>query len=483
MEPVLQLLARVGPSDANVLITGEPGTGKEVVAKTLHAISLRANKPMVTVNAGGLAEGIFESELFGHVKGAFTDAKIDRVGRFELADGGTLFLDEIANVPMNLQSKMLRVLEIGAGIGSATAALLPVLPAERTRYLFTDVSAFFHPGARRKFAAFPFVEYGVLDALRDPLAQGFLPQSFDLIVAANVMHNAADPAAALARLRPLLADGGRLVLIEATRNTRAHAVSVGFIEGLSGVTDGDDGPFLPLPRWLDALDKAGFADAGSVRDSGEAGADFGLDTIVARAPPLDDAARRRHAATARENVTGAALRAHLAHARPASSPADIVVVEAMPLTRDGAVDRAALASARPVGRPALPSGATEQAVAAIWAQALGHDAVGVEDNFFDLGGDSLIAVRIVASVRERFGILGVVGAEAREDVALPHGIAGRELADGGRVDGARLERQPLVELQRELREVDRVQDRQVRPRRDGCIAHGIGQERPSAREQ
>src|SRR3954468_1609810 len=113
MEPVLQLIARVGPSDGNVLITGEPGTGKEVVAQTLHAISNRANKPLVTVNAGGLAEGIFESELFGHVRGAFTDAKMDRVGRFELADGGTLFLDEIANVPMNLQSKMLRVLETG----------------------------------------------------------------------------------------------------------------------------------------------------------------------------------------------------------------------------------------------------------------------------------------------------------------------------------------------------------------------------------
>ncbi len=113
MQPVLQLIARVGPSDANVMITGEPGSGKEVVARTLHAVSGRANKPMVTVNAGGLAEGIFESELFGHIKGAFTDAKMDRVGRFELADGGTLFLDEIANVPMNLQSKMLRVLETG----------------------------------------------------------------------------------------------------------------------------------------------------------------------------------------------------------------------------------------------------------------------------------------------------------------------------------------------------------------------------------
>src|SRR5580693_1992237 len=113
MQPVLQLISRVGPSDANVLITGEPGTGKEVVARTLHAVSVRANRPMVTVNAGGLAEGVFESELFGHVKGAFTDAKTDRVGRFELADGGTLFLDEIANVPLNLQAKMLRVLEVG----------------------------------------------------------------------------------------------------------------------------------------------------------------------------------------------------------------------------------------------------------------------------------------------------------------------------------------------------------------------------------
>jgi DNA-binding NtrC family response regulator len=113
MQPVLQLISRVGPSDANVLITGEPGTGKEVVARTLYAISSRSTKPMVTVNAGGLAEGVFESELFGHVKGAFTDAKMDRVGRFELADTGTLFLDEIANVPMNLQAKLLRVLETG----------------------------------------------------------------------------------------------------------------------------------------------------------------------------------------------------------------------------------------------------------------------------------------------------------------------------------------------------------------------------------
>lgn len=113
MQPVLQIMTRVGPSDANVLITGEHGTGKEVIAQTLHALSPRASKPMVVVNAGGLSEGVFESELFGHVKGAFTDAKTDRVGRFELADRGTLFLDEIANVPPNQQAKLLRVLETG----------------------------------------------------------------------------------------------------------------------------------------------------------------------------------------------------------------------------------------------------------------------------------------------------------------------------------------------------------------------------------
>jgi DNA-binding NtrC family response regulator len=113
MQPVLQLIAKVGPSDANILITGEHGTGKEVVAQTIYAVSPRASRAFVAVNTGALPEGIFESELFGHVKGAFTDARADRVGRFELADGGTIFLDEIANVPLTQQAKLLRVLQTG----------------------------------------------------------------------------------------------------------------------------------------------------------------------------------------------------------------------------------------------------------------------------------------------------------------------------------------------------------------------------------
>ncbi len=121
MQAVKRLMERVGPSAANVLVTGKHGTGKEVVARWLHAASDRAARPLVTVNAGGLPEGLLESELFGHVKGAFTDARADRAGCFELADGGTLFLDEIGNMPLGQQARLLRAIQSGeiARVGSS----------------------------------------------------------------------------------------------------------------------------------------------------------------------------------------------------------------------------------------------------------------------------------------------------------------------------------------------------------------------------
>ncbi len=128
MRPVLDLVQRIAPSDANVLITGEHGTGKEVVAQALHRLSHRGDRTLVAVNTGALPEGTFESELFGHVRGAFTDARADRIGRFELASGGTLFLDEIANVPLRQQAKLLRVLETGEieRVGSSTTRTVDV---------------------------------------------------------------------------------------------------------------------------------------------------------------------------------------------------------------------------------------------------------------------------------------------------------------------------------------------------------------------
>ena len=113
MRRVMEVIQRVAPSDANMLVRGENGTGKGVIARAIHASSRRAARPLISVNIGGLSENLFESELFGHVKGAFTDARQDRMGRFELADGGTLFLDEIANVGLAQQAKLLRVIESG----------------------------------------------------------------------------------------------------------------------------------------------------------------------------------------------------------------------------------------------------------------------------------------------------------------------------------------------------------------------------------
>src|SRR5437868_2813117 len=140
MAPVLETITRIAPSDANVLVTGEHGTGKEVVARTIHALSLRASRPLIAVNTGGLAEGVFESELFGHVKGAFTDARTDRIGRFELADGGTIFLDEIGNVPLRQQAKLLRVIESGEieRVGSSRSKTVDVRLVSATN---TDLQA------------------------------------------------------------------------------------------------------------------------------------------------------------------------------------------------------------------------------------------------------------------------------------------------------------------------------------------------------
>ena len=143
MQPVLEAISRVGPSDANVLITGEHGTGKEVVAQTLHALSARASRALVAVNTGAIPDALFESELFGHVRGAFTDARTDRIGRFELADGGTIFLDEIGNVPLRQQAKLLRVLESGEveRVGSSRGRKVDVRVLSATNTDLTAASA------------------------------------------------------------------------------------------------------------------------------------------------------------------------------------------------------------------------------------------------------------------------------------------------------------------------------------------------------
>jgi DNA-binding NtrC family response regulator len=182
MRPVLELIARVGPSDANVLITGENGTGKGLVAQAIHAVSARGARPFISVNMGGLPEGVFESELFGHVRGAFTDAKGDRAGRFELAEGGTLFMDEIGNIPAAQQAKILRALERGEfeRVGSSRTIRADVRLISATN---ADIAAEVAAGRFRQDLLFRLNTITIhLPALRerrddiDLLAQHFLKQ-------------------------------------------------------------------------------------------------------------------------------------------------------------------------------------------------------------------------------------------------------------------------------------------------------------------
>ena len=180
MKAVRETIERVAASDASVLITGEHGTGKEVVASLLHRLSARANRPLVTMNAGGLSEGVAESELFGHVKGAFTDARTDRIGCFELADEGTLFLDEIANMPIRLQPKLLRVLQTGEvqKVGSSRVIFVNVRVISATN---ADLSAEIATGRFREDLLYRLNTVVIhLPALRErredifPLAEHYL---------------------------------------------------------------------------------------------------------------------------------------------------------------------------------------------------------------------------------------------------------------------------------------------------------------------
>lgn len=126
MAVIQKTVGKIAPTDATVLITGENGTGKDVLAREIHAHSLRKDMPMVAVDAGAITETLFESELFGHVKGAFTDAHSDHVGKFEQADGGTMFLDEIGNIPLHLQAKLLRVIQNRSVVRVGGSQAIPV---------------------------------------------------------------------------------------------------------------------------------------------------------------------------------------------------------------------------------------------------------------------------------------------------------------------------------------------------------------------
>ncbi|MEU6477516.1 amino acid adenylation domain-containing protein [Streptomyces sp. NPDC047017] len=317
------------------------------------------------------------------------------------------------------QDGPLRVLEVGAGVGGTSAPVFEALAGQDVEYLFTDVSPFFLHAARERFADVPFVEYALFDMDGDPRAQGLDANSFDVIVAANVLHNARDAAVMLGRLRDLLAPGGRLLFTEPTRESPELMIFMAFLmdagdtgTGFTDVREGQDRMLLGLPEWTELLRAAGASELWhlpppAAPDGGPLPPSLGQLLLGARFK------------TDRARVDTGALGAHLAGRLPAYMlPARTHVLDALPLTANGKVDRGALASwlrAAPDrsadgGEPVAPRDALEAAIAGLWAEVLGAGGrCGVLDDFFAVGGDSLLAARLAGRVRDRLPEAGAHG--------------------------------------------------------------------------
>jgi pyochelin synthetase len=301
--------------------------------------------------------------------------------------------------------RRLRVLEVGAGTGGTTPSVVSELPPERTEYWYTDLSPFFFETARERLADYPFVRYALFDAERSAVDQGHAPHSYDLIVAANVLHNATDLAACAARMRELLAPTGHLVLLEGTRPTPWQWATVGYLETVESYADErsrSDAPVLPAEAWERILAGAGFEEVSSF-PSPEASGDPELDRLLAAMPQHVIVARGpARTARFRPEVLASYLRDRLPEHMV---PGRYVLLDAFPLTANGKVDLRALP--RPFGpqgseerKLVVPGSSIEERLLAIWRQVLDADHLSVTDNFFEVGGDSLLLTSVLRRINE-----------------------------------------------------------------------------------
>lgn len=351
----------------------------------------------------------------------------------------------------------IRVLEVGAGTGGTSSSVLPALAPSPVEYVYTDISTYFFSGAAQKFAEYPFVRYEPFDIDKDPLTQGHPPHSFDLIVAANVSHNAHELGLTLGRLRNLLKPGGHLVMLEGTRNTPWQFATVAYLEMVDEYHDErmkQDAPVLDVDSWRSVLAAAGFGHVFAL-PSAENGCD--PETLAALASAMP-----QHVIVAQGPLRVRAmhpetLSAYLAERLPEHMiPHEYVALERFPLSANGKVDVDALpmqgATRRAASRTATaPRTDTEHTLVAIWKDVLGNHAVGTEDNFFEVGGDSLLLTEVMRRINaDRPGAVLVSDLFSHSTVAAladfidgkdsrptraPPAVAGRDGidADGGEI--------------------------------------------------
>ncbi len=306
------------------------------------------------------------------------------------------FLGETVRQFASRVQKPLRVLEVGGGTGGATDALVHALDAE-SEFVFTDISNYFCVNAEKKFADAPHFSTAILDLDQDAAAQGFAYESFDIVAAANVLHDTKDLHATLRNVRKLLKPGGLLLLQEVTQDTYFHMVTAELLEGYSAYNDfrvEEGSALLPPAKWLTVLQEADFAAALTLPERPDGF--YGQHIITAYKPDtkefLNDAELSEIRQFAAENL--------VSYMRP-----DLYVqLETLPLGNNQKINRALLPEIRQQQNAAHkePETDTERKLCALYSELSGVKAFGVEDDFFLIGGDSLMMLKLLQMIQTEF---------------------------------------------------------------------------------
>ncbi len=392
LERWLVRLAAAGAlhTDGDFFVSDRPLAEPDLAARWAEAERLLAdNQPLLAYirNCGALLprvvtgaesplETLFPGGTFGIADGLYRESSTMRYINDLAASAVEAFVAVRGTTPV-------RVLEVGAGTGGTTAAILPLLDAGRTTYRFTDVTPVFLDRARESFAAYPFMEFGELDIDKDVESQNSQPGTWDLVIASNAVHATRDLRAALLRLRSLLAPGGVLLLIESTVHLAWFDITTGLIEGWQHFSDDlrTDNPLLPAPAWVQALRDAGFDDAGAWPLDGSPAAALGQHVIVARAPG--------NAATRVEIATGVSdVRAPIDRSAPGA-----------PAVEQAALLRTRITEALPADRLDLLRDFVRERVVRI-LRLDPSEPPARNARLMDLGFDSLMAVQL----RNQLGI-------------------------------------------------------------------------------
>ena len=295
----------------------------------------------------------------------------------------------------------LHVLEVGAGIGSTTDYILPLLPPDRTQYVFTDISQYFLQLAQQKFAAFPFLETQLLNLEQSPQIQNYSLHSFDLVIASSVLHTTRSIAETLGHIVSLLKPGGILLLLEETQFHAPFDLTMGLQQGFDRFEDTDfrqGHPLLSQGQWQQALLAAGFVASQVLSQSDTIAQWLGFDVFLARGP------------AAVQSFQSDDLKRYLGQKLPAYMvPQHYLSLDRVPLTANGKIDRRTLQALWPKTSVVqsdyiAPQNAIQQKVVEIWQELLARDPIGIQDNFFELGGDSLVATQVMARIQESFQV-------------------------------------------------------------------------------